>query len=1064
MRIRTALVAMILAATVAQVSSAAIPLLERDALVALYEATGGEQWIDRDDWLGPLGSECAWYGVYCNPAQTTVEKLVLRANHLDGTLPPEIGQLSGLSELDLSMNQIRASVPASIGNLTELVRLDLSDNELELPLPSSLFALPGLEVLRLAGNRFTGAVPSELGSLTSLTVLDLSSNGFFGEIPAAITSLNSLSAGQSDFSYNSLRTDSTVIRDFVAAKQIGGDWEETQTVPPTGLGSDQDRGIIWIPIEYTDDRGTYRISVAPKDGGEPVVFATGSKSSSSFKLEVTDIVGELLVTIRTITEPHGRQKNTLVSEASEPLEYTLFGYAPDFPFFTVGARPEPLVQIGGVPQNETFLTVVNYGGLGAEAQLERSGEFFAIGENEFFVDAFSTVKVDVSSLSQPPGEYGGGIVVKGDGAPESGITVPIILISLPAPPDAEGRPEKRRLDLVSGRSPMTSSTRFTNHGAETLSGVVESDVPWIVPVSGMLTIAPGESKVIEFTIDPDEFPDRFSRKGVSFSGALRLVYPDEAPVAGKGVVGRNGSSTEISTTLATIVNTVPPEVTNATIPDLGNGERAFFAPGLLDGSSGTGEVFTDLSIANSFGSVTIDDLRAFFSGIGTSGAAERATFDELRRRAALLLGSPVDTVFSRPGTSGTIQVRSTAADSLLVSARLLSERNELGLLGTALPVFSSDRSAGPGESIYLPGLSGASRVDLFVQSTTETGAEVTVDLLDSSGDLVSSIGPVEIEGWGVVELDDIVRDGGVTAIVRNESDSGAMVAHALARDETSGDFWVIVDWSSYWGESRRTPMILPIAKHEGPAPAAVGRRRAVVRPGAEEPAGTGLDVSLFNLGRVRSAAKLLFHDVDGSVAESVVVLAPRETRTITDLLASIFDRAGVVEGYVRFIPLRGEIALAARIVTTGRIDGTVGSTVPAHPRGAGIRLGQRRSIAAVDDSRRNTVEARIGATWRTRISLLETSGRPATVRATMRIPTGQSLAAATVSRRFQVGSNQLLRLGTIAQAIMGEERQSGVDDLHDLQIEFYLENGDGSVIVVTEMVENATGDAIIRFD
>lgn len=44
-----------------------VSVKERDALVALYNATGGSHWKNRDGWNGPSGTECEWHGVSCLP-------------------------------------------------------------------------------------------------------------------------------------------------------------------------------------------------------------------------------------------------------------------------------------------------------------------------------------------------------------------------------------------------------------------------------------------------------------------------------------------------------------------------------------------------------------------------------------------------------------------------------------------------------------------------------------------------------------------------------------------------------------------------------------------------------------------------------------------------------------------------------------------------------------------------------------------------------------------------------------------------------------------------------------
>ena len=87
------------------------------------------------------------------------------------TLPPEIGQLTGLRRLDLSDTQLTA-LPPEIGQLTGLQTLDLSHTQLTM-LPPEIGRLTGLQTLDLSNTRLT-ALPPEIGQLTGLQTLDLS--------------------------------------------------------------------------------------------------------------------------------------------------------------------------------------------------------------------------------------------------------------------------------------------------------------------------------------------------------------------------------------------------------------------------------------------------------------------------------------------------------------------------------------------------------------------------------------------------------------------------------------------------------------------------------------------------------------------------------------------------------------------------------------------------------------------------------------------------------------------------------------------------------------------------
>jgi Leucine Rich Repeat (LRR) protein len=95
-------------------SAKGISAQERQALVALYEATEGNHWKNHDHWLGPAGSECTWYGVECEPSAsepTTVIQLDLSENNLHGHVPEAIGQLVHLQTLFLFRNDLSGMLP-----------------------------------------------------------------------------------------------------------------------------------------------------------------------------------------------------------------------------------------------------------------------------------------------------------------------------------------------------------------------------------------------------------------------------------------------------------------------------------------------------------------------------------------------------------------------------------------------------------------------------------------------------------------------------------------------------------------------------------------------------------------------------------------------------------------------------------------------------------------------------------------------------------------------------------------------------------------------------------------
>jgi len=80
----------------------------------------------KEYWRVDVGPE-KWRGVTMENGR--VVELELTRMGLTGAVPAEIGQLTSLTELDLSGNQL-TSLPAEIGQLTSLKELDLGGNQL----------------------------------------------------------------------------------------------------------------------------------------------------------------------------------------------------------------------------------------------------------------------------------------------------------------------------------------------------------------------------------------------------------------------------------------------------------------------------------------------------------------------------------------------------------------------------------------------------------------------------------------------------------------------------------------------------------------------------------------------------------------------------------------------------------------------------------------------------------------------------------------------------------------------------------------------------------------------
>ena len=173
---------------------------DRAALVALYNATDGPNWVDNDNWLtdAPLGD---WHGVETDQSGRVVGVVMShydsdarewRGNNLSGPIPPELGGLRGLKRLNLKANDLSGSIPPELGGLVGLERLELDGNVLTGPIPPELGNLASLTLLRLGGNNLSGPIPAELGNLAALTWLSLGTGELSGPIPAELGNLAEL--------------------------------------------------------------------------------------------------------------------------------------------------------------------------------------------------------------------------------------------------------------------------------------------------------------------------------------------------------------------------------------------------------------------------------------------------------------------------------------------------------------------------------------------------------------------------------------------------------------------------------------------------------------------------------------------------------------------------------------------------------------------------------------------------------------------------------------------------------------------------------------------------------
>jgi len=204
---------------------------DRLALIALYNATFGQQWYSTRDEPWPVpglpgDNPCGWYGITC--ANGRVSQINLGGNDLSGIIPNEIENLTELTVLNLSERgsmlhgipqPITGTIPPGLFKLTKLEFLDLSENKFDQnntelignltnltslaispfwTIPNEIGNLLKLESLTITCRykdydyKPIGAIPATLGKLVNLKELLIYRVGVTGNIPKELGSLINL--------------------------------------------------------------------------------------------------------------------------------------------------------------------------------------------------------------------------------------------------------------------------------------------------------------------------------------------------------------------------------------------------------------------------------------------------------------------------------------------------------------------------------------------------------------------------------------------------------------------------------------------------------------------------------------------------------------------------------------------------------------------------------------------------------------------------------------------------------------------------------------------------------
>lgn len=695
----------------------------------------------------------------------------------------------------------------------------------------------------------------------------------------------------------------------------------------------------------------------------------------------------------------------------------------------------------------TTYALTNIGDASTTVTLSQNGSFFTQSPTSFALagGASQTITINVAPQTSS-GTQSGTSSASGQGVP-AGLSVRVTLLVAAAP--STGTPNVittiDRIDVSAsrGQNPRGSAT-FKNIGTAIATGAPASNVPWIVPdPTGVISIPPGGTTSIGFTVDRAQRPDSSFPTG-SVDGIISFVYA----ITASGARGTNeGSSLAAS---VPVTDTVKPPTANGVIPPLAVGEVAFVVPGVGNVVGSGGKLFvSDLTLLNKSPLSALPDATLYY--IPPSGQTAEAKLDTLGASGSISLANVVSTVFSQSQQVGTLMVRSSFINDMVVNATIFNDNNPSGRYGTVIPVLRSDSAVAVGQRLVINGISrdATSHTNLYVQEMLGAATNVTVRFLGTNGTQVGQTVPVALQPFSLAQLPSIVPEGAVSVVITNDS-GGAFLSYATPVDDApgGGDTWAQTDWNKQYSLSGTEPLLVPVA---GAAP---GANQSYFRT----------DVSITNSG-ASTASALLRYTAGATVVSKSIELAPLATAVLEDVVGGFLGVTPPSIGSIAITPQGGSFVVTSRTYTsTQGSDATFGTAAPTVALSSGLVVGQSKLVAGIEDSKQATVNAKTPKTARTNFGLVETSGQSVSVKVSLFLNDGRSLAFgdAKGSITINLGANEFRLIPSLSKTVLGDARETQFGDLKNFMVRFDVIGGGGAVVPFITSTDNGTNDTIFR--
>lgn len=278
-----------------------------DALIAIYNALNGIDW----DITKPIHNWSPYGDIGFDPISDRVTSLDITSINntpITGIIPPEIGDLTELTFLDLFLEDLSGEIPIEIWSLTKLKFLFLGGQEsgqlkLSNGIPPEISNLQDLEWLNLTQVPLTQPLQPEFFNLPNLLRLRIVECGLTGTIPAELAGISDVLAYGNEF-------EGAIPQEFLDATgntnlSIGGNYFNFADLEPLVLANN------YPTLNYSPQR--------TKDVVESLEFAPGS----NIVLNIDDTSLGKTTSSKGIGDEYQWYKDDIAINGANAISYTI---------------------------------------------------------------------------------------------------------------------------------------------------------------------------------------------------------------------------------------------------------------------------------------------------------------------------------------------------------------------------------------------------------------------------------------------------------------------------------------------------------------------------------------------------------------------------------------------------------------------------------------------------------------------------------------------------------------------------------------------------------------------